>query len=115
MKLFWIGCFPPRVHSVGDHAQTLAVEKFLRENFSDYEIVRFYRTEVKKFFQQSVRDDDLIFIHSSGDFGDLYSGWHDIRKKIISSFPNNRIIQLPVSVFYQSPVHFESATWPSDR
>lgn len=106
--LFWVGCFPPEVHSVGDHAQTLAVEKFLNNHFSDYNVKRFSRTETDKFFKESVDKDDLIFIHSGGDFGDLYVGWHDTRKDIIAKYPQNRIVQLPVSVFYRSPVNFES-------
>jgi exopolysaccharide biosynthesis predicted pyruvyltransferase EpsI/nitroreductase len=106
-KIFWVGLFPPEVHSVGDHAQTLAVEKFLKTNFSDYEVKRYYRTDVDQFFSENVEPDDLIFLHSGGDFGDLYPDWHAIRKQIINKFSENRIVQLPVSVFYGSIVNFE--------
>jgi len=106
-KLFWVGCFPPAFRSVGDHAQTLAVQKFLAEHFSDYDVKRFYRSEVNKFFREDVDSEDLIFIQSSGDFGDLYPDWHSVRKKIIASHPENRIVQLPVSVHYQSEANFE--------
>jgi exopolysaccharide biosynthesis predicted pyruvyltransferase EpsI/nitroreductase len=106
--LFWVGCFGPEMHSVGDHAQTLAVQKFLSDHFSDYKVVRFYRDEVDEFFKCKVKSDDLIFIHSSGDFGDLsYSNWHKTRKKMIASFPNVKIVQLPVTVFYRSSASFE--------
>ena len=106
--LFWIGCFNPKWHSVGDHAQTLAVQKFLSDHFNDYKVVRFYRDEVDEFFKCEVKSDDLIFIHSSGDFGDLsYSNWHKTRKRIIDLYPNNRIVQLPVTVFYRSSASFE--------
>ncbi|MCW4015904.1 MAG: polysaccharide pyruvyl transferase family protein [Candidatus Bathyarchaeota archaeon] len=109
-KIFWIGCFPPSSHSVGDHAQTLAIERLLGEHFSDYEVKRFYRTEAEEFFLEDVKSDDLIFIHSSGDFGDLYkhTGWHEIRKRIIETYPNNRVVQLPVSVCYKSNANFEA-------
>jgi exopolysaccharide biosynthesis predicted pyruvyltransferase EpsI/nitroreductase len=106
-NLFWVGCFPPRSRSIGDHAQTLAVGNFLVKHFSDYAIKRFYRTEIDDFFRQKVEPDDLIFIQSSGDFGDCYQGWHDTRKLIIERYPRNRIVQLPVSVHYDSPGHFE--------
>ena len=106
-KLFWVGLFPPEVHSVGDHAQTLALEKFLAKYFDDFEVKRYYRSEVDRFFGENVESDDLIFLHSSGDFGDLYPDWHAIRKQIIARFPENRIVQLPVSVFYRSVVSFE--------
>lgn len=106
-RLFWVGCFPSYVRSIGDHAQTLAVEKFLSKKFSDYEIKRFYRDEIDVFFNSDVDKDDFIFIHSSGDFGDLYPKWHSIRKRIISTYPKNKIVQLPVSVFYRNPARFE--------
>lgn len=99
-KIFWVGCMPPNDRSIGDHAQTLAVSKILKKFFSDYEIKRFYRTELNDFFNSNINTEDLIFIHSSGDFGDLHYVWHDIRKKIISSFPSNKIIQLPISTCY---------------
>ena len=107
-KIFWVGCFPPEWHSVGDHAQTLAVQKFLDEHFSDYEVKRFYRSEVDKFFAQKISNEDLIFIQSSGDFGDLRNTGHPIRKTIIASYPDNRIVQLPVSVHYQNSDRFEA-------
>ena len=107
-KIFWVGCSPPEWRSVGDQAQTLAVQKVLDEEFSDYEIKRFYRSEVNKFFVQKIRPDDLIFIQSSGDFGDLRNTWHPIRKKIIASYPDNKIVQLPVSVHYHNLSRFEA-------
>jgi exopolysaccharide biosynthesis predicted pyruvyltransferase EpsI len=107
-KIFWVGCFPPEVHSIGDHAQTLAVQNYLKENFADYEVKRFYRSETKRFFKEKPCENDLIFIHSSGDFGDIYPEWHRIRKKIIASYPQCRIVQLPVSVHYENPACFEA-------
>jgi exopolysaccharide biosynthesis predicted pyruvyltransferase EpsI/nitroreductase len=106
-RLFWVGCFPSFLRSIGDHAQTLAVEKFLSEKFSDFEIRKFYRYEMDAFFTSDLNKNDLIFIQSSGDFGDLYPEWHTIRKHIVSAYPENRIVQLPVSVYYRSPARFE--------
>lgn len=106
-RLFWVNCFPPSFHSVGDHAQTLAIQKFLSDHFSDYQTFRFYRTEIEQFFKEKVLPDDLIFIHSSGDFGDLYVNGPKFRKRVISAFPDNRIVQLPVSVHYKNAASFE--------
>jgi exopolysaccharide biosynthesis predicted pyruvyltransferase EpsI/nitroreductase len=110
-KLFLVGVFSPELPSVGDHAQLYALEKFLAEKFSDYEVVTFCRDDKNLFTKLAfqVQKDDLIFISSSGDFGDkyAYTGWHDTRKKIIDSFRGNRVIQLPVSVCYLSPANFE--------
>jgi exopolysaccharide biosynthesis predicted pyruvyltransferase EpsI len=105
-RILWVGCFDPTEHNVGDHAQTLAIEKFLEKNFSDFIIHRFYRSQVESFMKEA-KHDDWIFINSSGDFGDLYPKWHRIRKKIISTFHNNLIVQLPVSVNYKNSAIFE--------
>lgn len=110
-KLFLVGVFSPKLPSVGDHAQLFALEKFLTNEFGDYELVKFYRDDPQLFckLQSQVHNDDLIFISSSGDFGDkyAYSGWHETRKKIVDSFRNNRVVQLPVSVCYLNPANFE--------
>lgn len=107
-RLFWVGCFPSKIHSIGDHAQTYAIQKMLESKFGDYRIYRFSRTETDKFFKCRININDLIFIHSSGDFGDLYNNFHKIRKQIIEKYPNNFIVQLPVSVHYESATNFES-------
>lgn len=119
-KIVYVGLFPPENPSVGDHSQVLAIGKWFSTYFPNYEVVRFYRRYAKppkphptegirdwNRLLQTVKEDDLIFIHSSGDFGTLFywtgminRSWHDFRRKLISQFPNNKIIQLPVTVFY---------------
>jgi exopolysaccharide biosynthesis predicted pyruvyltransferase EpsI/nitroreductase len=110
-RIVWIGLFPPQVPSVGDHAQIVATQKWFEDYFPDWKVIRFYRHEIEDWDRllKTVEKDDLIFIHSSGDFGTLFywtgeekHPWHKTRRKIISSFPNNKIIQLPVTVFYHN-------------
>ena len=108
-QLFWVGCLDndAGLRSVGDQAQILAIEHFLQDHFSDYEVKRFYRSQISDFFKCDIHPGDLIFIHSSGDFGDLYPEWHKIRKKIVTKFLLNLVVQLPVSVLYLSAASFE--------
>ena len=110
-RIFLAGVFSPEMPSVGDHAQLYALEQFLAEKFSDYQIVKYCRSDPQLYNRLllQVEHGDLIFICSSGDFGDryAYSGWHETRKKIISTFKDNRVIQLPVSVCYLSNCNFE--------
>lgn len=104
-KILLVGCFSPQMHSIGDHAQTLALTKFLAKYYSDYSIIRLYRDNINLLadMKQVISMDDLIFVSSSGDFGSLHSdnGWHEKRKQILLTFPNNRVVQLPVSVYYE--------------
>lgn len=121
-KIVWVGLFPPENPSVGDHSQILAIRKWFTTYFPNHEVIRFYRRYAKPPIQhptegirdwngllQTVKEDDLIFIHSSGDFGTLFywtgmvnRSWHDFRRKLVRQFPNNRIVQLPVTVFYHN-------------
>jgi exopolysaccharide biosynthesis predicted pyruvyltransferase EpsI/nitroreductase len=110
--VFLTGVFSPDMPSVGDHAQLYALEQFLADKFSDYKVVKLYRSdpEILSKLRMQVQPNDLIFISSSGDFGDKYSGlsdWHGTRKQIIETFRDNRVVQLPVSVYYLSACNFE--------
>jgi len=116
-RIFWVGAFPPDVHSLGDHSQAYAVERWLRQEFPGYEIHRFFRSDILRFFQILNTVDgkeDYVFINSSGDFGDLYMGrphpeipyygrygyWHNVRRVILRVLRHVRLVQLPVTVYY---------------
>lgn len=43
---------------------------------------------------------NLILLHGGGNFGDLYLNHQKLKEKIISSFPNNRVIQFPQSIHF---------------
>lgn len=115
-KIVWLGLFPPENPSVGDHAQALAIQKWFKDCFPTLKVTRFYRRtpppEGLKDWNRlcaTVEEDDLIFIHSSGDWGTLFfwtgmtnRSWHDFRRRLVNQFPDNMIVQLPVSVFYHN-------------
>jgi exopolysaccharide biosynthesis predicted pyruvyltransferase EpsI len=42
-----------------------------------------------------------ILLSGGGNFGDLYPRYQRFREKIISTFPRNRIIQLPQSIYFE--------------
>jgi pyruvyl transferase EpsO len=43
-----------------------------------------------------------IYITGGGNFGDLWTGAQRFREKLLERFPNNRIVQLPQSIHFQS-------------
>lgn len=43
----------------------------------------------------------VVLLHGGGNFGDLYRLHSEFRKKIIELYPENRIIILPQTVFYE--------------
>lgn len=43
----------------------------------------------------------IIVCQGGGNFGDLYPYYQTFREKIVKSFPENRIVILPQSIYYQ--------------
>jgi len=112
-KILFIGSFPTNASNLGDQAQTWSILNYLHNNFSDYQLHQFYRTELNtdryKDITSTVNEDDIIIISSSGDFGSRYKGWHNTaRPSIIQQFSNNQIIQLPTTVYYDNSAYAES-------
>lgn len=90
--------------------------------FREYSVTRVTRDCVgsKRWLHlvQQASPEDLVVIHSSGDFGSKYrrdsGSWHVKRKTILSSFPNHRIIHLPTTVYYENDVNGKN-TLDEDR
>ncbi len=114
-KLIWLGPFSPIHANVGDHLQTLAVYKYLNNEFSDYKIKRIYRDNIRdkslKRLIARLTGNDIVLIHSSGDFGSLHDvpghqpgslSFPEIRRRLVSGAPSKcRIINLPVTAYYE--------------
>jgi len=106
-KIFWIGMSAPHHRGIGDHAQTLAIKKLLQKNYKDAEIIKIERSQTQKLFEHEVKKNDLILINSAGDFGDWVLHFHTWRRRIVKKFPENRIVQLPVTIHYSNMGQFE--------
>ncbi|MFY0643017.1 MAG: polysaccharide pyruvyl transferase family protein [Bacteroidia bacterium] len=113
-NILWIGAFPARHRNVGDHAQTVAVLQFFKKHFPEYHVIRMNRNQVKKSksgikkLGSQFNEQDLVIMHSSGDFGSQHYNpegcWHLTRKEIVNSFPKSQIVNLPTTVIYdESP------------
>jgi len=108
-KLFWIGSKGiEQKYSVGDNAQLLGIQKMIDKYFSDYTLIKISIADVLTILDMKVEKTDLIFIQSGGGWGDLYPAWTSRVKKIIDTYQENRLIQLPVSICYKSIVSFEN-------
>ncbi|HDQ06200.1 MAG TPA: hypothetical protein ENN36_05720 [Candidatus Bathyarchaeota archaeon] len=106
-KIFWVGMSQPQAHGIGDHAQTVAIRKILEKNYPDSEITIIDRSRTEDLFNERVKDSDLILINSSCDFGDFYPPFHEWRRRIVCKFPKNKIVQLPITVYYRNAGEYE--------
>jgi len=113
-KVYWIGAFSPIHGNVGDHAQTLGVRRFLRDHFGDYKIITIYRDDVSahklRGIAEHLRPQDIVFLHSSGDFGSMHDvanhhsgsiSYPEVRRQIVKYALSQNIINLPVTAYYQ--------------
>lgn len=60
-----------------------------------------YSTDKQHYKKPLIDKDVIILLHGGGNWGDLWPAHHEFRKKVITDFPDNRIIVFPQSVFYQ--------------
>ena len=86
----------PRHGNLGDQAITLAELKFLKEIFSNISII--YNIEN---YRNYIHDNTLILLHGGGNVGWIYSYEEENRRKIIKSFPNNNIVILPQTIYFE--------------
>lgn len=96
---------PPSLRNIGDHAQVVAIKKWFKENFNDYLVLEFDKSEVYKFIfsiKKIVSEEDLIFLHSGGNLGDRGIWSENARRLVIKNFPKNKIISLPQTIFFSN-------------
>lgn len=65
-----------------------------------------YRTDIQRFSRELL--DRLvpygpILLHGGGNFGDLWPEFQRFRERIVSLYPNRRVIQLPQSIEFRDP------------
>ena len=54
--------------------------------------------------------DGTILIHGGGNLGDLWPHHQHLREAIVKAFPQNKIIQLPQSIFFKDKINLKRAT-----
>lgn len=100
-KIFLIGTSE---HSnIGDAAITCGTYEFIRKYFSDYsliEISTFELNDKMKYIQKLINNDDVIFLQGGGNLGDKWLYEERLRREIMESFPNNKKIILPQTIFF---------------
>ena len=94
----------PHHENIGDSAIAYAEKTFLKENVKNYE--RFYIPEetMEKCAEKLVtilEKDDIICMHGGGNIGSQYPIIERARRKVISLFPNNKIIVFPQTIYFE--------------
>lgn len=62
-----------------------------------------YTASSRTFVYRELPKTAIILLQGGGNFGDLWPGPHQFRKKVIELYPRNRVIVLPQTVWYENP------------
>jgi len=91
--------------NLGDIAITEAQKQFIQKNLEGYEIIPVYLNNTLKMIKtikNIIKPNDIITIIGGGNMGDLYEGYENLRRNLIKSFPNNRIISFPQTIDFST-------------
>lgn len=104
IKIYWLAVPDETINNLGDHAQILGIRQFFNYYFCDCQVIEVKSKDSYAWVKSTnINRYDLIFIQSGGHFGDFSLFMHNLRKKVLTKFPDNLVIQLPVSVYYYKP------------
>lgn len=89
--------------NLGDSQIAESILHFLEKSFPDYCIKEITIRELSSHYallKKNIRSDDLIALTGGGNFGDVYKPAHDLREKVIRTWPNN------LKVIFPQTIHF---------
>ena len=109
-KLILMGV--PHHGNTGDSAIAVAEEEILQKYFNDFEIIQFPEKNLCGYIKENrnmVNDEDVILLQGGGNMGDLYPGIEIGKRCAIETFPNNKIIIFPQTIYYNNKLEFEKS------
>jgi exopolysaccharide biosynthesis predicted pyruvyltransferase EpsI len=101
-RIFYLMGLGDKFPNLGDQAQAAAIPIWMNKHF-DMPIIEIKSYEVESclgLLKRKINRHDVVFLHSGGNFGDDWYETQLLRELIISSLRNNRIIQLPQTIYY---------------
>lgn len=94
--------------NLGDHAIALAEEKFFKDRLPDIrykEVTGDYYRKNHKLLKKIVPNRIVLGISGGGYIGDIWMEEEELVRDVISSFPKNKIIIFPQTVYYHEDDH----------
>lgn len=102
-KIIYVLTPPSQLSNIGDHAQATSILNWIYTHFAGLKVIEldkdmtYYLLDALK---RITNDKDIILIHSGGNMGDVSLWSEEARRKIVESFPTNKIISLPQTIFF---------------
>lgn len=98
----------PTHGNMGDHAIVYATNMYLKDNFSDYEIIEVYRKDVYKYtkaLKNILNKNDIIVLIGGGNMGNLWIEEEIDRRYVINTFKDNKIISMPQTISFTNDIN----------
>lgn len=106
-RIFYFGV--PEHSNLGDLAQCYCIRRFLQKYFPEYTVVEVFSRNyldnsfgLRDYIKRNIRQDDLIFFQSGYCTQDLGGREDFMHQAVIQDFPDNKLIMLPQTVYFQS-------------
>jgi len=103
-RIFYMMSLGPHFPNLGDQAQAAAIPLWLTKHFR-MPIVQVKNDQIRQclpIVKRHIQHEDIVFLHSGGNFGDDWYETQLDRELIIDSLRQNPIIQLPQTIFYSN-------------
>lgn len=102
-KILLIGT--PEHSNIGDAAITIGEMEFIRQFFPNHRLVELSTYDFNDYYDQLssiINCDDIIFLQGGGNMGNKYLSEENTRRRVISDFPDNKIVILPQTIHYDN-------------
>jgi len=94
----------PVYTNIGDLMIYLGTEIWLKQ----HPVTVLGRWHINNFFFPKIDKDFIILLQGGGNFSDLYSH-QSFREKVVSHYPENRIVFLPQSIFFKNELELQKS------
>lgn len=90
--------------NLGDHQIATSEHEWIRDNYKGkYRVIeiparKYWR--IKRYLKQFISKNDIIIGHGGGNLGSQYPASENIRRDFIRSFPDNKVIIMPQTVYF---------------
>lgn len=108
----------PDYTNIGDTAIAEASELWIKKNFPDYSYLGLqerYYLRIRKILPFFSKKNDRLFLQGGGNMGDRYPGLEGIRREIVTKYPDNKVVFMPVTIYFSDTVNGQKELMLSKR
>lgn len=106
-RIFYFGI--PEHSNLGDLAQYYCIKNFLKKYYSEYVVIEVFTRNyldnsfgLRDYLKSTIKKDDLIFFQSGYCTQDIGGREDYMHQAVITDFPDNQLVMLPQTVFFNS-------------